>query len=104
MRHGDAVIGAPTLAVGGIEYTHYFTEQMGMNFFVDAGDAAESFSDMKLSLGYGVGLAFRTPAGQFFVDLAFGQRVKLLRFPLSIGIGFVVLCVAWLGDVFFGLE
>ena len=85
---GDAVIGAPALAVAGIEYTHYFTEQLGMNFFIDAGDAAESFGDMDIALGYGVGAAFRTPAGPFFVDLAYGQRDKRLRLHFSLGIAF----------------
>ncbi|HWK72473.1 MAG TPA: BamA/TamA family outer membrane protein [Burkholderiaceae bacterium] len=88
LHRGDAVIGAPALAVGSVEYTHYFTEQLGMNFFVDAGDAAASFGQMKMSLGYGVGMAFRTPAGPFFVDLAYGQRDKRLRLHFSLGIAF----------------
>ncbi|MGB3289640.1 MAG: BamA/TamA family outer membrane protein [Burkholderiaceae bacterium] len=88
LHRGDAVIGAPALAVGSVEYTHYFTEQLGMNVFVDAGDAAESFGDMKVALGYGVGVAFRTPAGPFFVDLAYGQRDKRLRLHFSLGIAF----------------
>jgi translocation and assembly module TamA len=88
LHRGDAVIGAPALVVGSVEYTHYFTEQLGMNFFVDAGDAAASFGQMKMALGYGVGMAFRTPAGPFFVDLAYGQRDKRLRLHFSLGIAF----------------
>ena len=85
---GDAVVGAPTLAVGSIEYTHYITQQLGISFFVDAGDAAESFGDMDIALGYGMGVAFRTPAGPFFVDLAYGQRDRRLRLQFSLGIAF----------------
>lgn len=85
---GDAVVGAPALAVASIEYTHYVTEQLGINFFVDAGDAAESFGDMDIALGYGMGVALRTPAGPFFVDLAYGQRDKRLRLQFSLGIAF----------------
>ena len=85
---GDAVVGAPALAVASIEYTHYFTEQLGMNFFVDAGDAAPSFGQMDWAFGYGTGIAFRTPAGPFYVDLAYGQRDRRLRLHFSLGIAF----------------
>ncbi len=88
LESGDAVIGAPALAVASIEYTHYITEQLGMNFFVDAGDAAESFGQMDVALGYGLGLAVRTPAGPFFVDVAYGQRDRRLRLHFSLGIAF----------------
>ncbi len=85
---GDAVIGADALAVASVEYTHYFTESLGMNVFIDAGDAARSFNDMDWHVGYGTGLAVRTPAGPFFVDLAYGQRDKKLRLHFSLGIAF----------------
>ena len=85
---GDAIIGAPALAVASVEYMHYFTEQIGMGVFVDAGDAAESFGDMDLALGYGVGARVRTPAGPFGVDLAYGQRDRKLRLHFSLGIAF----------------
>ena len=88
IARGDAIVDAPTLAVASIEYTHYFTEQLGMNYFVDVGDAAESFGQMDLAVGYGVGLAVRTPAGPFFVDVAYGQRDRRLRLHFSLGIAF----------------
>jgi len=88
LRRGDAIIGAPALAVASVEYTHYVTEQLGINFFVDAGDAAESFGKMDFALGYGIGAAVRTPAGPFFVDVAYGQRDKRLRLHFSLGIAF----------------
>lgn len=87
-KRGDAVIGADSLAVASIEYTHYYTEQLGMNLFLDVGDAAQSFSSMHWAFGYGAGLAVRTPAGPFFVDLAYGQRDKKLRLHFSLGIAF----------------
>lgn len=88
LERGDAIVGAPALAVASMEYTHYFTETLGMNFFVDAGDAAPSFGEMDWALGYGVGLAVRTPAGPFFVDVAYGQRDRRLRLHFSLGIAF----------------
>jgi len=84
----DAVVGAATLAVASIEYMHYFDERWGMGVFVDAGDAAESFGDMKPSVGYGVGARMRTPAGPLFLDLAYGQRTRDLRLHFSLGIAF----------------
>lgn len=88
IERGDAIYGAPAMAVAGVEYVHYFNDQLGMSVFVDAGDAAESFRDMQWRLGYGVGAAFVTPAGPFYVDLAWGQKDRRLRLHFSLGIAF----------------
>lgn len=88
LPRGEAIIGANSLAVLGVEYTHYFTPQLGMNFFVDAGDAAPSFKDMDWHLGYGVGATYRTPAGPFSIDVAYGQHDRKLRLHFSLGIAF----------------
>ena len=88
LPRGDAVIGAPALAVASVEYMHYFTEQFGMGVFVDAGDAAESFGQMDIAVGYGVGALVRTPAGPFAIDVAYAQRDRKLRLHFSLGIAF----------------
>lgn len=88
LQKGDAVIGAPVLGVVSLEYTHYFTEMLGANVFVDAGDAAPSFGAFDWHLGYGAGLAVRTPAGPFNVDLAWAQKDRRLRLQFSMGIAF----------------
>jgi len=88
IRRGDATYGAPAMAVASVEYIHYFTEQLGVSAFIDAGDAAESFGSMDLHLGYGVGAAFVTPAGPFYMDLAWGQKDRRLRLHFSLGIAF----------------
>jgi len=88
LRRGDAVVGAPTMALVSLEYNHYFTEMWGMAVFVDAGDAASSFSRMHWAFGYGLGARVRTPAGPFQVDVAYGQRDRGLRVHLSLGIAF----------------
>ncbi|WP_459615742.1 autotransporter assembly complex protein TamA [Bordetella sp. 2513F-2] len=88
LEKDDAVVGAPTLAVASIEYDHYFDERWGMGVFVDAGDAATSFGEMDVALGYGVGARVRTPAGPLFLDLAYGQRERDLRLHFSLGIAF----------------
>ncbi|MGG4604896.1 autotransporter assembly complex protein TamA [Paenalcaligenes sp. Me131] len=87
-EQGDATVGAPALALASVEYTHYFTSMFGMTAFVDVGDAAESFGDMKAYLGYGLGAAVRTPAGPIYVDLAYGQRDHKLRLHFALGIAF----------------
>lgn len=88
IERGDAIIGAPALALASIEYTHYFTDLLGGSVFVDAGDAAPSFKDMDWHVGYGLGVAFRTPAGPFNVDVAWGQKDRRLRLHFSLGIAF----------------
>jgi len=85
---GDAVVDAKALLVGSIEYDHYFDERWGIGFFVDGGDAADSFGQMQMALGYGVGARVRTPAGPLFLDVAYGQRDHSLRLAFSLGIAF----------------
>ncbi len=88
IESGEAIIGAPALALASIEYVHYFTDLLGASVFVDAGDAAPSFSEMDWHVGYGTGLAVRTPAGPFYVDLAWSQKDRRLRLHFSLGIAF----------------
>jgi translocation and assembly module TamA len=74
--------------VASVEYDHYFDERWGVGFFVDAGDAAESFGQMHLAVGYGAGVRVRTLAGPLFFDVAYGQRDSRLRLHFSLGIAF----------------
>ena len=56
--------------------------------FIDAGNAADRWSELKPALGYGVGLRWRSPVGPLRVDLAYGQQVRQLRVHFSVGIAF----------------
>jgi translocation and assembly module TamA len=56
--------------------------------FVDAGDAANRWSEIHPALGYGLGLRWRSPVGPLRLDLAYGERVKKARVHLSVGIAF----------------
>lgn len=56
--------------------------------FVDAGNAAFEWRDLKPALGYGVGLRWRSPVGPLRLDLAYGQEVHKIRGHLSVGIAF----------------
>lgn len=88
LQDGDAVVGAPALAVASVEYQHFFTDMLGMGVFVDAGDAASSFRDMDIAVSVGTGLRVRTPAGPIFFDVAYAERDKRLRLSFSLGIAF----------------
>ena len=56
--------------------------------FVDAGNAANRWSEMRPALGYGVGLRWRSPVGPLRIDLAYGEQVHKTRLHLSVGIAF----------------
>ncbi len=88
VKDGSATVGAPALGIVSLEYTRYFTDIFGANVFVDAGDAAASFKDFQWHLGYGAGVVANTPAGPFYVDLAWAQKDRRVRLVFSIGIAF----------------
>ena len=56
--------------------------------FVDAGNAADKFDQLRPAYGYGVGLRWRSPVGPLRVDLAYGQQTHQVRLHLSVGIAF----------------
>lgn len=56
--------------------------------FIDAGNAADRFSDLNPVLGYGVGLRWRSPVGPLRFDLAYGQEEQQVRLHVSVGIAF----------------
>ena len=60
--------------------------------FIDAGNAAESFSCAQrpgsTALGYGVGLRWRSPVGPLRLDWAYGTETRKGRFHFSVGIAF----------------
>jgi len=88
LRQGSAVVGAPLLAVFGLEYTRYISDTFGVAAFVDAGDAAPSLDAVSLRWGYGLGARMRTPAGAFGMDLAWGEQARKLRLYFSLGLAF----------------
>ena len=67
-ENGD-VIGGEHLMTGSIEFEHYFSDNLGMAVFIDAGNALESFGD-DLEQGAGFGLRWKSPVGSVRIDLA----------------------------------
>jgi translocation and assembly module TamA len=88
VKVGDATTGARYLATASAEYDWYFKPPYGMAFFVDAGNAADTFKDLKPKYGYGVGARWRSPVGPINVDVAYGQAVKKVRLHFSLGFTF----------------
>ncbi len=56
--------------------------------FVDAGQAADHFGGMHPSLGYGLGVRWRSPVGPLRLDWAYGQDLRRWRLHFSVGIAF----------------
>ncbi|MBI5334311.1 MAG: outer membrane protein assembly factor [Burkholderiales bacterium] len=82
-------IGARSLLTSSVEVQRPISPRrpaLLWSAFVDAGDAADSFQDMRLKIGYGVGLRWRSPVGPLRLDLAYGEAERRLRLHFSVGI------------------
>jgi translocation and assembly module TamA len=56
--------------------------------FIDAGNAADQWSEYKPALGYGVGVRWRSPVGPLRIDWAYGRDLHKARLHFSVGIAF----------------
>ena len=56
--------------------------------FIDAGRAADRWSDLKPAVGVGVGVRYRSPIGPLALDVAYGEEEKRFRLHLSVGVTF----------------
>jgi translocation and assembly module TamA len=83
-----AVVGGRVLAVMSAELTHWLTPKYGAAIFQDAGDAADSWGELKLKRSTGIGARLRTPIGPVNLDLAYGQATHATRLHFSVGYGF----------------
>ena len=84
-------VGGRTLLTGSVEIARPISPKYPAYWwaaFIDAGNAADQWQDLKPALGYGVGLRWRSPVGPLRVDLAYGQQVKQVRVHVSVGIAF----------------
>lgn len=86
VQEGSAMVGGRVMATGSAEYTHWWSNWGGA-VFCDAGSAADIVADMQLSLGYGMGLRWRSPVGPLALDLAQGrhQPSAMLHFAIAVG-------------------
>lgn len=88
IKEGQATVGGRYLAVASAEFTHWLSEAWGIAAFVDAGDAVDSLSDVRLAAGYGLGARWRSPAGPIGIDLAYGERSREVHLHFSLAIPF----------------
>ncbi|MEO9068230.1 MAG: BamA/TamA family outer membrane protein [Caldimonas sp.] len=86
-----AVVGGRVTLTGSVEAEHPILRSLPALLgavFVDAGDAADKWGEIKPVFGYGVGVHFRSPVGLLRLDVAYGQAVKQIRLHLSVGVAF----------------
>ena len=84
-----ATVGGRVLLTGSIEAEHPIISRLPALLgavFIDAGNAADRWSEMRPVLGYGVGVHFRSPVGVLRLDLAYGQDVGSFRVHFSVGV------------------
>jgi len=83
-----AITGGRYLFTASAEYDYWFKPPYGAAIFIDTGNAADNFRDLKPEVGYGVGARWRSPVGPLAVDVAYGQAVKKVRLHFSLGFTF----------------
>ncbi len=82
-------VGGRALLNASTELQHPLSARLPMLWgaaFVDAGQAAERWSDLKPVWGYGLGLRLRSPVGALRLDLARGHALQRWRLHFSVGI------------------
>ncbi len=82
------VVGGRVLTTASAEYVHWLDETWGVAGFVDIGDAADTFTQLNLNQGIGLGVRYKTPAGPIALDVAYGRQARKYRLDFSIGIAF----------------
>lgn len=88
VSQGSATVGGRFLGVATVEYQHDFTPQWGGAVFVDAGNAADTFSKLRPVYGYGVGVRWITSAGSINLDVARAQETGEFRLHFTMGARF----------------
>ena len=85
------VVGGKVLFTSSVEIAHPVSVKLPSVWwavFVDAGRAADNFSELKPAYGVGAGVRWRSPVGPLKLDLAWGNETRQTRLHLSVGIAF----------------
>ena len=91
LNGSGAVVGGNSLITTSVEVAHPFTASLPSVWwaaFVDAGSAAARFNALKMPLGYGVGVRWRSPVGPLNIDVSFPDNIRKPRLDLSVGVAF----------------
>ncbi|HIV72893.1 MAG TPA: BamA/TamA family outer membrane protein, partial [Candidatus Aquabacterium excrementipullorum] len=89
VQKDGVTVGARTMVTSSLELAHPLLQRFPSLWgavFVDAGDAADHWSDLDMKLGYGAGVRWRSPVGPLRLDLAYGREVREYRIHFSVGI------------------
>lgn len=89
VERDGVVTGARTMSTGSIELAHPLSSKLPSLWgalFLDAGDAADRFSEQTAKVGYGFGVRWRSPVGPLRLDIAYGNEVQRWRMHFSVGI------------------
>ncbi len=88
IQEAGGTVGGKFLATGSVEIVQWLTKQWGAAIFVDAGNAANTWQELKPVYGYGLGARWKSPLGPIGADIAYGQEVKDYRLHFNIGVAF----------------
>lgn len=88
IKESDATVGGQYLATGSVELVQWLTSAWGAAAFIDAGNVANTFKDIKPEYGYGLGVRWKSPLGPIGADVAYGQATEAYRLHFNIGVAF----------------
>ena len=80
--------------VGSVEWQRPIRGSNGLltewenTFFIDAGGVADRAKDVRLAVGVGTGVRWKSPIGPLQIDLAYGIKARQLRLHTSMGFVF----------------
>lgn len=84
-------VGGKVLFTASAEVAHPLFDRLPQLWgavFVDAGNAADAWNDLRPVVGVGAGVRFRSPVGPLKLDLAYGVDDRRFRLHLSVGVSF----------------
>lgn len=88
VEQNGAIVGGRVLAAFSSEIVYQVTPAWGAALFHDAGNAADSWRELNLNQGSGLGARWRSPIGPVNLDLAFGRQTREVRLHFWVGYGF----------------
>lgn len=86
--NSNAVLPQRAMFVTSAEYQLPIKNDFALAFFHDVGSVAQTFKDMTLRHGTGLGVRWFSPVAPFSFDLAYGHHDKKIRWHISLGTRF----------------